>query len=79
MGSHAEDNTDAYLPNMIWFGIAPAALADPARAMRLAKATPLTLLADSIHWYLGRHDTGREHLVASLQSTDAAQAKRTLR
>ena len=79
LGSHAEDNTDAYLPNMIWFGIAPAALADPARAMRLAKATPLTLLADSIHWYLGRHDTGREHLVASLKTTDAAQAKRTLR
>jgi len=79
LASHAEDSADAYLPNMIWFGIAPAAVADPARALRLAKATPLTLLADSIHWYLGRYDAGRDHLVAQLQTTDAAHAKRTLR
>jgi len=78
LARHAEDNVDAYLPNMIWFGIAPAAIADPARALHLAKATPLTLLTDSIYWYLGRHDSGRDHLVSHLKTTDAAQARRTL-
>jgi putative membrane-bound dehydrogenase-like protein len=79
LAGHAEDNSDAYLPNMIWFGIGTATVADPARAMRLAKATPLTLLADSIHWYLGRYDAGRDHLAAHLKTTDAPQAKHTLR
>ena len=79
LAKHAEDNADTCLPNMIWFGIAPAAVADPARAMRLAKGTQLALLADSVHWYLGRHDAGRDHLVANLKHAEAAEAKRALR
>ena len=79
LAGHAEDNSDANLPNMIWFGIAPAAVADPARAMRLANATQLTRLADSIHWYLGRHDAGRDHLVAHLKNVDATEAVHSLR
>ena len=42
--SHAEDATDPYLPQMIWYGIEPAVATDTSAALKLAAASRLSLV-----------------------------------
>ncbi len=44
LAAHAEDSTDHNLPLMLWYGIEPLVVTDPAAAMRIAAATPIEKL-----------------------------------
>ena len=79
LAAHAEDATDRFLPKLVWTGLAPLVDGDPARGLKLAAATPLPDLADSIRWYLGRLQEGRDLLAAEIAAAPPAVAERTLR
>lgn len=71
--------SDRFLPKMIWFGLAEAAAKDPARALKLADETKMPSLADSIHWYLSRHEKGRSIILEKMaKADDGAKAKHLL-
>ncbi|MCB1094386.1 MAG: DUF1080 domain-containing protein [Verrucomicrobiae bacterium] len=71
LGSKKDNSDDVYLPKLIWYGLAPIALEDPARSVALAKSTPMPMLADSILWYLSKDAAGRDLLTAHLTEPDA--------
>ncbi|MFT4548815.1 MAG: putative membrane-bound dehydrogenase-like protein, partial [Verrucomicrobiales bacterium] len=73
-----EDDQDPYLPKMIWYAMAELTLADPARAVRLAKTTPMPVLSDSIFWYLGRSAAGRDQIVQVLRAPGRVDDARVL-
>ena len=79
LAGHGEDADDRFLPKMIWYGIAEVATTNAPRAMQLAESTPLTILADSIYWYLAREPEGRNQLANLIAVTpDDAPATRQL-
>ena len=79
LAGHGEDAEDRFLPKMIWYGIAALTTTDMPRAMGLAESTPLTILADSMYWYLARHPDGRDSLVRAIATTsDGDRATRLL-
>lgn len=78
LAAESQDRGDRYLPKMIWYGIAPLAYFDPGRAMRLAQATPMPVLADSLVWFLSRDALGREQIASSLAKAKAPEARRML-
>lgn len=67
LSARTEDAKDVYLPKMIWYGLAPVALDNPSRALSLAQLTKMSVLSDSIYWYLTRDGKGREQLVKLLR------------
>ena len=79
LAAHGEDAHDRFLSKLVWSGLAPLIDADPARASRLAAATPWPGLADSIRWYLGRLPEGRALLVEEIATAAPAVAERSLR
>ncbi len=78
LAARSEDAGDAYLPKMIWFGIAELAASDADRALRIADTTPMPMLADSIVWFLSRDAAGRAGIAERLASGDAERAARML-
>ena len=76
LAQHGEDADDRFLPKMVWFGLAPLAAADPARALELAQRTRLPTLADSIQWFVAQKPEGREALVSHLGRVPEAVAAR---
>jgi len=76
LAAHEEDRGDRWLPKMIWFGIAPATRDEPARALELAGSTPLTMLADSIVWYLAGDAGARERLLARFGEAEPERRER---
>lgn len=64
LASHAEDQTDRFLPPLIWQGLAPLLEKDVARGLRLASASRLPGLSDWVYWYAAK--LGGEGLTASL-------------
>lgn len=66
-----DDSDDVYLPKLIWYGIAPIVLEDPARGLAMAKQTPMPVLADSLFWYLSKDAAGRDLLSKHLLESDA--------
>ncbi len=70
---------DRFLPNMIWFGLAPLTKADPSRGLEIAARTPLPSLADSIRWFTAQSAAGRDALVAQLVQAAPETAARGLR
>ena len=78
LAGRGEDEGDVYLPKMIWFGIAPLALEDPARLVAMAQTTDLRMLADSIVWFLARDGKGRDELVKHLLRAPDARLSRHL-
>ncbi len=73
---HAQDASDHNLPLMIWYGIEPAVLDNPARAFQLAAATQIPLLREFITRRLGadfdqHRDAVGELLNVSVQRDDA--------
>jgi putative membrane-bound dehydrogenase-like protein len=79
LAAHAEDGGDRFLPKMLWFGIARAFGNDFTKVLALASQTPLTTLADSIHWFAGTQQKGRDSLVAALQRMDDAGLLKALK
>ncbi len=78
LAMHGEDAADRFLPKLIWSGLAPLVKADLPRAARLAAATPMEPLADSIHWYLCQLPEGRQLLVTAMTTEPPAKAARLL-
>jgi putative heme-binding domain-containing protein len=66
LAARAEDADDAYMPRMIWFGIAPHVAGDLDRAFRLAETTRLPALGDFIRWYAATTNQGLDRALASL-------------
>ena len=79
LGKHKEDVDDRFLPDMIWYGLAPVVRGDISRAMALAGNTPLPSLSSSIYWYVARDGAGRQQLVEKIKSVDDAHANELLR
>ncbi len=78
LAMHGEDADDRFLPRMIWLGLAKVVGADFDRGLKLAEATPLTSLADSIRWYAGTKPAGREMLVSEVLGGAAKSSARDL-
>ncbi|MFM1559076.1 MAG: PVC-type heme-binding CxxCH protein [Roseibacillus sp.] len=78
LAARSEDAGDVYLPKMIWFGIAPLALDDPARIVAMAQSTELEVLADSIVWFLARDAKGRDELTTYFSKAPAPRFARQL-
>lgn len=71
LSGRAEDAEDRHLPTLLWQGIARRMATAPARALEIAKSTPIPLLADWIYWYAARSsDAG---LTQALESLNKAQ------
>lgn len=51
LARHGEDKEDRNIPYLLWHGLAPRLGAGLDRAFAIAATTPLTQLADWIHWY----------------------------
>jgi putative membrane-bound dehydrogenase-like protein len=66
LAAHEEDALDAYLPRMIWFGIAPHVQGDLDRAFALARSTRIPVLADFIRWYAARTEAGLARVLEPL-------------
>ncbi len=79
LAGHAEDAEDRFLPSLLWSGLAPLAAADWPRALKLAASTPLVSLADSIRWYAGTSELGREALDTATAELSAESAGRVMR
>jgi putative membrane-bound dehydrogenase-like protein len=79
LAAHGEDQSDRFLPKMIWFGLAPVVTQDFPRALALADTTALPSLADSIRWFTARQPSGRDLLLAQLSTQPADAASRNLR
>ncbi|MAE75896.1 MAG: dehydrogenase [Planctomycetes bacterium] len=77
--ARAGDRTDHNLPLMYWYGIEPLVMTDPARALRLAQATPIPLISRFI---VRRMATDQKPhlapLVAALTKSDEAQQEMIL-
>jgi putative membrane-bound dehydrogenase-like protein len=74
LATKGEDANDRFLPRMIWFGLAPHAEANLSRSLKLAAATALPTLRDSLQWFVARTAAGREALVKQLLAASPAEA-----
>ncbi|HYF35424.1 MAG TPA: c-type cytochrome, partial [Prosthecobacter sp.] len=79
LSMHDEDQGDRFLPKMIWFGLARVIADDFARGLELAAKTPLTSLADSIHWYASTTAAGRELMAARVLDESKEAAARQIK
>lgn len=79
LSRHGEDAEDRNLPGLLWDGIATLLPKNPERALKLATASPLTQLADWIHWYAASQEgVALNREIALLASTPAADLPRRL-
>jgi putative membrane-bound dehydrogenase-like protein len=78
LAAHAEDAEDAYLPRVIWFGIAPRVASGLDRAFAFAREASLPELADFVDWYAAHTQEGIERVVARLPALEPAAARRVL-
>lgn len=79
LASRQECLQDRFLQKMIWSGLAPIAATDWPRTLKIAETTPLTELADSIHWYAAQSPEGRDALVAAVAKLPPEKAGRVAR
>lgn len=79
LAQHQEDADDRFLPDMVWYGLAPVVRGDISRAMALAGSTPLPSLSCSIYWYVGRDAAGRQQLVEKIKAAEEASSNDLLR
>ncbi len=64
--AHADSQFDRNLPLMIWYGIEPLVPVDPARAMRMAAATPIPQVRQFIYRRAAVDPTLLDALVAEM-------------
>jgi putative membrane-bound dehydrogenase-like protein len=67
LSSRAEDAGDRYLPNMIWYALAPLVDQNLPRALDLAASSPMPALSDSVLWFAARTPAGRDQIGARLE------------
>lgn len=79
LAQHQEDADDRFLPDMVWYGLAPVVRGDISRAMTLAGSTPLPSISSSIYWYVARDGVGRQQLVEKIESANEPLANELLR
>lgn len=63
---HGVDRDDQNIPFLLWYGIEPLVAADPERAMELARASEIPVVADWIVRRASHEAAGREAVVAWL-------------
>jgi putative heme-binding domain-containing protein len=51
LARHGEDSEDRNIPCLLWHGMAPRVAGNLDRAFAIASTTPLSQLADWIHWF----------------------------
>jgi len=79
LARHGEDREDRNIPYLLWHATAPfiATHVDPALA--LATSTPLSQVADWIHWYLATLEgSALDRAIAALRTTEPADLHRRL-
>jgi putative heme-binding domain-containing protein len=79
LAAHKEDDTDRFLPKVLWTGFATAVKSNWSRAVNIAAATPVHELADSIRWFAAQDAAGRETLAAAAAKLPPADAGRVVR
>jgi hypothetical protein len=79
LAARGEDASDRFLPGMIWFGLARVVPEDGARALALAEATRIPVVADWIRWSVASTPAGRDRLVEFMATAPEAVAARQLR
>jgi putative membrane-bound dehydrogenase-like protein len=76
--SHEADNKDKNIPLVSWYGIEPLVTKDPKRALELAAASRLGLVAQYIVRRAASDAQGLEALVSQMTSWPAPKQKETL-
>ncbi len=76
LAARAEDAGDAYLPRMVWYGIAPHVDGDLERALGLAARTRWPQLRDFVVWHAAKTETGLARLLEGLARSPSADAER---
>jgi putative membrane-bound dehydrogenase-like protein len=61
--ARAEDATDHNIPLLLWYGVEPLVMADPERALSLARDAKIPLVRQFIYRRLAHEDAGRESLL----------------
>jgi putative membrane-bound dehydrogenase-like protein len=69
---HAEDAADHNLPLMVWYGVEPLVPLDPQRALGLAAASRLPIVARFIVRRAASEEASADAVIATLQSADDA-------
>jgi putative heme-binding domain-containing protein len=72
---HGEDKDDPMIPLLIWYGIEPVVVADPAVGMQLAKVSKMPKVAGFIYRRLSSNDAGRTSLLKLAAETPNAVLK----
>lgn len=72
---HGEDKDDPMIPLLIWYGIEPVVVADPAVGMQLAKASKMPKVTGFIYRRLSSDDAGRTSLLKLAAETPDAVLK----
>ena len=79
LSRHPEDSEDRNLPLLIWHALARRMPQDLGRAFAIVSKTPMTALADSIHWYAGTLDgEGLSRAVQGVASVSGELRRRRL-
>jgi putative membrane-bound dehydrogenase-like protein len=72
--SNAGDANDHNLPLLIWYGVEPLVMDDPARALSLAAASKIPLVRQFIYRRLAHEPAGRESLLTLVGGNAGAAA-----
>jgi putative membrane-bound dehydrogenase-like protein len=72
---HGEDKDDPMIPLLIWYGIEPVVVADPAVGMQLAKVSKMPKVTGFIYRRLSSDDAGRTSLLKLAAETPDAVLK----
>lgn len=79
LSQHAEDRDDRNIPLLLWDGIAPMMNEHLDDAFTLGATTPISQLADYIHWYTATMDgPALDRSIAALKEDDAPLLRRRL-
>jgi putative membrane-bound dehydrogenase-like protein len=79
LARHGEDREDRNIPMLLWHASAPIVATDIPRALALAETTPLTQVADWIHWYAATLEgEALNRAVGALATTEPADLHRRL-
>ncbi|MCB1234769.1 MAG: c-type cytochrome, partial [Verrucomicrobiae bacterium] len=69
--ARGEDANDHNLPLLLWYGVEPLVMDDPARALGVAAGSKIPLVRQFIYRRLAHEDAGRENLLTRLSQADA--------
>ncbi len=70
LASHGEDADDQNLPLMLWYGVEPLVIEDPARSLALARAAALPQLSEFIARRVASDSSCHEALVEAMTAAE---------